>query len=69
MVTPNTVEDKLEAIIDGSSLGSVLEALENVCRAKADHLAHNWQDIPASQLWNRAAGRIARVTNNHIKVL
>jgi hypothetical protein len=50
--------ETLEAFVDRHGLDRVLEALERICYAKADHLRTNWQDAPAAKTWERAATKI-----------
>jgi hypothetical protein len=49
----------LEQLVDASSLADVLDDLGWICQAKADHIAHNWQDAPLAARWERAASRLA----------
>lgn len=63
MLTP---EQKLilEALIDASSLADVLETLGEICDAKSQHIAENWQDKTLAAQWNRAASRIGTCANS-----
>ena len=45
--------DVLEAMIDRSTLGGVLDLIAEVCSAKADHILTNWQDEATSDQWDR----------------
>ena len=49
----NAQIDALEAMIDSSSLGAVLELIAEVCSAKADHILTNWQDEATADQWDR----------------
>ena len=60
------LQDKLEEIVDANSLGRLLEALSQVCYAKADHIEMNWQDRSTSKAWRRAAARV-ELTSYHVK--
>ena len=51
--------ETLEAMIDKHGLGHVLTGLELVCREKADHLRHNWQDSGLAKEWDRQAKKLA----------
>lgn len=53
--------DQLENAIDSVGLAQVLELLEDVCHAKAEHLGTNWQSVSGGQAWDRAGAAIARV--------
>jgi hypothetical protein len=46
---------ELEAIIDTTSLQSVLIGLELVCEEKAYHILENWQDKELATQWFKAA--------------
>lgn len=63
MIQPND-RDKIEAIIDRTSLRDVLQGIAQICYDKAEHIASNWQDHPLSMTWDRAAGLIEKVTVN-----
>lgn len=52
--------ETLEWLVDRDGLAGVLEALQGVCRDKADHLRSAWQDMGGAALWERAARRIGR---------
>jgi hypothetical protein len=41
----------LEAMVDKHGLAYVTELLSEICDAKADHLASNWQDEVAAKEW------------------
>ncbi len=56
--------DAIEAMIDTATLHDVLAAVAGICRDKAEHIDHNWQDRNLAALWNRAAGRIERAIND-----
>jgi hypothetical protein len=57
-------KDKLEALIDGTSLQEVLYLIAYICTDKAEHLAANWQDDTAARVWNRRADKIAALAVN-----
>lgn len=54
--------DQLENAIDSVGLAQVLELLEDVCYAKAEHLRTDWQSVSGGQAWDRAGKAIARVS-------
>jgi len=65
---PNAIDfqnDKssLEDMVDRWSLGTVLNMLETICYAKAEHLRSNWQDPTTGKLWERAGYRLDRCYN------
>ena len=53
--------DKLEALVDETSIDAVLEALEIVCREKAGHLQSNWQDNTSAFAWEQIANALQNV--------
>jgi hypothetical protein len=60
----DTLEMALEQILDNSKLNDMLAALANVCDAKAEHLASNWQDAVSAKAWTMAATRVREVSQN-----
>lgn len=61
--THNQVIDSLEALVDSNSVRYVLEALAEVCSAKADHIRSNWQDEKLAKAWDAEAGAILSVAS------
>jgi hypothetical protein len=51
----------LENAVDQSTLQAVVEALAQVCRDKADHIASSWQDESLAKVWNKAGQRLEKV--------
>ncbi len=45
----------LEALVDRTTLTSVVAALADLCREKADHVRANWQDRTTAMQWESAA--------------
>ena len=62
--TPIDVPDELEALVDGSSLRSVVEALAEVCRGKAEHVRDAWQDRGLGTALVRRAAEVAAEQGN-----
>ena len=50
--------DALEALVDASNLTAVVQALSEICDAKAEHIATNWQDDPLARAWAWACGTL-----------
>jgi hypothetical protein len=50
-MSDETALDALEQIVDSHGLQKVVYMLEEICHAKADHIAHNWQDYPLADNW------------------
>ena len=46
--------DRLEEIIDKTSLQYLLEMVSEVCNDKAIHINDNWQDGPLANCWEVA---------------
>lgn len=61
MAMDTTQEYNLEMMLDNSTLADMLQSLESICYAKADHLDSNWQDREAAKAWNRAGSVLSRV--------
>ena len=57
-----TEVDELEAMIDLENLASLLETISDICHAKAEHIASNWQDPYTAAPWRRAGVLIARLS-------
>jgi hypothetical protein len=51
-----TVE--LEKLVDTCGLSSVLMALSEICGAKSEHIATNWQDKQLAKDWATLEGAI-----------
>lgn len=56
-----TPSEQLERLIDSQGLGSVLEMIREICYAKANHIAVEWQDMPLAKRWIAYAIRINSV--------
>lgn len=48
----------LEKFVDAHGLASVVTALADICREKADHVMTNWQDKNLARLWELAGTRL-----------
>ena len=48
-------KDYIEDMIDEHGLQHVIETISDVCYEKEQHIKENWQDIPLSATWNKAA--------------
>lgn len=48
----------LEALIDKRGLENVLVAISEICGAKAEHIAINWQDADLARRWYTLEGAI-----------
>lgn len=49
------MRDKLETIMDASSVQSMLDMMATICELKADHIRENWQDQQTARVWDQAA--------------
>jgi len=48
----------LERIIDKFGIQLVLETVSGICGAKAEHIAHDWQDTSLAKRWATIEGAI-----------
>lgn len=62
MLKPGQVE-RLERLVDETSLRDVLEALSDICAKKAEHVSNNWQDEALAKLWSQCASAMRNVSN------
>lgn len=46
-----TMEQALETLIDQHGLDIVLQSIREICYAKANHIAVEWQDVGLAKLW------------------
>jgi hypothetical protein len=49
------IEEEVEKLIDACDVSGLLDAISDVCYAKAEHLETNWQDSAAAARWQRVA--------------
>jgi len=52
------LRDAIEALVDKSSVGDVLDALSDVCMDKSYHIRELWQGESLARSWARDAKRI-----------
>lgn len=55
----------LESMIDDTSLASVVVALAEIAREKAEHIRANWQDAATARTWDSDAARLERACKLH----
>jgi NAD-dependent oxidoreductase involved in siderophore biosynthesis len=55
MTEANRLQDDLEAIVDEAGITAIVDALEAIAHAKAEHVSHAWQDDHLSRAWTRIA--------------
>lgn len=53
-------KDVLEAMVDSTSLATVVELLAEICHEKADHVYVTWQDCELAAQWTRDAKKLLR---------
>lgn len=58
----NTNLDALEAMVDKIGLANLVEALAEICSAKADHVQSNWQDDALAAVWDRDAAVLLKAS-------
>lgn len=51
MKTTQQLQDTLEGLVDANGLSGVLDALAEICAAKAEHIETSWQDLDLSRDW------------------
>lgn len=57
----------LETLLDAACLDAVLQALSEICAAKADHIQASYDDAVTARTWRSAAGAIGICsTDRHI---
>lgn len=49
------IRDTLEALIDRTSLATVVDLLAELASTKAYHIRETWQDDPLADVWDNAA--------------
>lgn len=54
-------EMEIETLIDKYSVSGILNAMANVCYAKAEHIRENWQDNDLAKDWEKRGSKIARI--------
>lgn len=47
-----------EEFVDKTSIADTLDLLAGICREKAEHLRHAWQDCQSARVWDKAAKQI-----------
>lgn len=60
-MTSAELQERLEELVDASSLTDVVEALAAVCVEKSEHLRANWQDKKTAKVWDDLASKLARI--------
>jgi hypothetical protein len=48
----------LERLIDRRGIEQVLQQISELCGAKAEHIAHNWQDTALAKRWATMEGAL-----------
>ena len=55
------LENKIEALIDSSTVLDVLQAIQTVIYEKASHIESNWQDASTAKCWELAGNSLNKV--------
>lgn len=58
----------LEAMVDARGVREVLNALCNICEAKSNHIAENWQDRSLAAFWRKRAVSIMNTADKNVFV-
>jgi FixJ family two-component response regulator len=53
--------DRLEKLIDESSLQEVIERIVHICYEKAEHVRTNWQNEALARIWEHNASKLERI--------
>jgi hypothetical protein len=66
----NSALDQLEALIDKHELTGLCDLIAEVCSAKADHIADNWDDNALACVWDAYAAFFlkASLSPNNIRL-
>jgi hypothetical protein len=54
------LRNRIESLVDSTSLHDVLQAIEHVCYLKGGHVNENWQDSKTAAPWYDASTYIAK---------
>jgi hypothetical protein len=52
----------LEEYVDQGTLGSLIDALAELCHEKAEHVLTNWQDKEMARSWTRDARKLEKIS-------
>jgi hypothetical protein len=55
--------DMLEAFVDAHSIKGVLQMLQSISYAKADHIRDSWQDLQLSRQWELVGHKIGSLAD------
>lgn len=64
---PNSIQEQqsfemeIETLIDKYGVSGMLNAMANICYAKAEHIRENWQDHELAKDWEKRGAKIARI--------
>lgn len=48
----------LESMVDAHTLADIVDALSDICYAKADHIEEAWQDVATARPWRQMARQL-----------
>jgi Tfp pilus assembly major pilin PilA len=60
-MTTTELKYQLEILIDRNNVGTILDAIAEVCYEKEQHLLENWQDKVAASHWKEAGDLVTEV--------
>lgn len=60
------LQEILEILVDRHGITSVTDELAQVCYAKSEHVAENWQDKKLARAWAKIGRMITRADTNAI---
>lgn len=59
----NELIEKLENLVDATSLTDVVLALARMCNEKAEHDRVNWNAVHTAATWDNAAKKLDRISD------
>lgn len=57
---PQSTQTALEQMIDRHGLAEIIDAIGDICAAKAQHVRENWQDESIASQWDKAGRAMIR---------
>ena len=59
-----SIKEDLENLIDERGLGTILDAIAEICREKSEHALTNWQDETLAKEWDKTADKIQTASDH-----
>lgn len=61
-----SLKEELETVIDEKGLGTLLDAIAEICREKAEFVLTNWQDKSLAKEWERSASKVQTASDQSL---